>query len=91
MEEATQLSVERLESQLNKVARTMEEDAAANISMQYALVIDGKALLYALSPRLRQQFLMVRGALCCCAVFFARVLCFMLLAAPHMCPTLVRP
>jgi hypothetical protein len=62
MEEATQLSVERLESQLNKVARTMEEDAAANISMQYALVIDGKALLYALSPRLRQQFLMVRGA-----------------------------
>lgn len=65
MEEATQLSVERLESQLNKVARTMEEDAAANIGMQYALVIDGKALLYALSPRLRQQFLMVRG--CCCA------------------------
>jgi hypothetical protein len=61
MEEATQLSVERLESQLNKVGRTMEEDAAANISMQYALVIDGKALLYALSPRLRQQFLMVRG------------------------------
>jgi hypothetical protein len=69
MEEATQLSVERLESQLNKVARTMEEDAAANIGMQYALVIDGKALLYALSPRLRQQFLMVGG---CC---YAHLLC----------------
>ncbi|KAF6253363.1 hypothetical protein COO60DRAFT_1547131 [Scenedesmus sp. NREL 46B-D3] len=71
LEEATQLSVERLESQLNKVARTMEEDAAANNSMQYALVIDGKALLYALSPRLRQQFLMV--GIKCAAVLCCRV------------------
>ncbi|WIA12055.1 hypothetical protein OEZ85_012134 [Tetradesmus obliquus] len=71
MDEATQLSVERLESQLNKVARTMEEDAAANIGMQYALVIDGKALLYALSPRLRQQFLMV--GIKCAAVLCCRV------------------
>lgn len=56
------MSAERLESQLAKVAHTIEEDAAANVPMQYALVIDGKALLYALSPRLRQQFLQVSDA-----------------------------
>lgn len=42
-----------------KVQRTMDEDAEAGLSMSYALIIDGKALLYALSPRLRQHFLSV--------------------------------
>lgn len=56
------MAAERLGSQLTKVQRTMEEDAAAGITMSYALIIDGKALLYALSPRLRQQFLQVSGS-----------------------------
>ena len=58
-DEATRVAADRLGNQLTKVQRTMEEDAGAGIIMSYALIIDGKALLYALSPRLRQQFLAV--------------------------------
>lgn len=43
----------------SQVARVLEEDAAAKVSVKYALVIDGKALLYALSPMLRGLFLQV--------------------------------
>lgn len=60
MEEATQIAAERLESQLAKVEALMEDDTANGITMDYALVIDGKALLYALSPRLRATFLQAR-------------------------------
>lgn len=63
MEAAMAVSAERLESQLLKVQRTIDEDAAAGIAMGYALIIDGKALLYALSPRLRQLFLQVHALL----------------------------
>lgn len=58
-EEATRLSAERLESQLHKVKQTIEEDKVKGMETPYALIIDGKALLYALSPRLRQLFLEV--------------------------------
>jgi hypothetical protein len=36
------------------------DDAAAKLPVKYALIIDGKALLYALSPMLRDLFLEVR-------------------------------
>jgi hypothetical protein len=68
-EEATQLSAERLQQQLEKVQQTIEADkgeAEKGLAMSYALIIDGKALLYALSPRLRQLFLAVRGAVVAC-------------------------
>eukprot|EP00878_Enallax_costatus_P006567 GHUV01006885.1.p1 GENE.GHUV01006885.1~~GHUV01006885.1.p1 ORF type:complete len:874 (+),score=262.00 GHUV01006885.1:436-3057(+) len=70
-EDATRVAADRLGNQLTKVQRTMEEDAAAGIIMSYALIIDGKALLYALSPRLRQQFLAV--GIKCAAVLCCRV------------------
>ena len=56
------MSAERLESQLHKVKQTIEEDKQAAMATPYALIIDGRALLYALSPRLRQLFLEVRPA-----------------------------
>jgi hypothetical protein len=65
-DEATQLSAERLESQLSKVKKTIEEDKSEQMETPYALIIDGKALLYALSPRLRQLFLEVRVCCGCC-------------------------
>eukprot|EP00879_Flechtneria_rotunda_P010836 GHRR01011325.1.p1 GENE.GHRR01011325.1~~GHRR01011325.1.p1 ORF type:complete len:1369 (+),score=416.83 GHRR01011325.1:1346-5452(+) len=71
MEEATQLSAQRLESQLIKVQHTIAEDQQAKVATSYALIIDGKALLYALSPRLRQLFLEVGvkcAAVLCCRV-----------------------
>lgn len=43
----------------NQIARTLSEDADSKIPVKYALVIDGKALLYALSPMLRDLFLEV--------------------------------
>jgi magnesium-transporting ATPase (P-type) len=61
IEEATRISAERLESQLHKVKQTIEEDREKAQETPYALIIDGKALLYALSPRLRQLFLEVGG------------------------------
>lgn len=61
-DEATHMSAERLESQLHKVKQTIEEDKQAAMATPYALIIDGRALLYALSPRLRQLFLEVRPA-----------------------------
>ncbi len=43
------------------MARNLKDDAAASSPpVKYALVIDGKALLYALSPMLRDLFLQVR-------------------------------
>lgn len=59
-DEATRLSADRLESQLHKVQQTIQDDREKNMETPYALIIDGKALLYALSPRLRQLFLEVR-------------------------------
>lgn len=59
-DEATHLSAERLESQLHKVKQTIEDDKQTGMATPYALIIDGRALLYALSPRLRQLFLEVR-------------------------------
>lgn len=59
IEEATRISAERLESQLHKVKQTIEDDREKAQETPYALIIDGKALLYALSPRLRQLFLEV--------------------------------
>lgn len=59
IEEATRISAERLESQLHKVKQTIEDDREKVQETPYALIIDGKALLYALSPRLRQLFLEV--------------------------------
>jgi hypothetical protein len=60
------LSADRLESQLHKVQQTIQEDKEKNMETPYALIIDGKALLYALSPRLRQLFLEVSwGCLQC--------------------------
>jgi hypothetical protein len=44
-----------------QAARVLEEDAESGLGLRYALVIDGKALLYALSPMLRSLFLEVRG------------------------------
>lgn len=60
MDEATALSAVRLESQFQKVKQTIEDDKLKGMETPYALIIDGKALLYALSPRLRQLFLEVR-------------------------------
>lgn len=59
-DEATALSAERLENQFQKVRQTIDEDKRNGMETPYALIIDGKALLYALSPRLRQLFLEVR-------------------------------
>lgn len=61
IEEATRISAERLESQLHKVKHTIQDDKEKGQETPYALIIDGKALLYALSPRLRQLFLEVRA------------------------------
>jgi len=44
-----------------QVARVITEDLTVKTPVKYALVIDGKALLYALSPMLRDLFLQV----CC--------------------------
>lgn len=69
-EEATRLSADRLESQLHKVQQTIQEDKEKNMETPYALIIDGKALLYALSPRLRQLFLEVSWG--CLATYSSR-------------------
>jgi hypothetical protein len=45
----------------HQVDANLAEDLAAKVSVKYALVIDGKALLYALSPMLRDLFLRVRA------------------------------
>lgn len=58
-DEATLIAANRLESQLHKVKQTIEDDKQTGMATPYALVIDGRALLYALSPRLRQLFLEV--------------------------------
>jgi hypothetical protein len=42
-----------------QVLRNLEDAASAKAQLKYALTIDGKALLYALSPMLRQLFLQV--------------------------------
>lgn len=68
IEEATRISAERLESQLHKVKQTIDDDKENGQETPYALIIDGKALLYALSPRLRQLFLEVS---CSCCVYHA--------------------
>lgn len=41
--------------------RNLQEEQTAKVPVKYALVIDGKALLYALSPKLRELFLKVRS------------------------------
>ncbi|GFH12108.1 phospholipid-transporting ATPase [Haematococcus lacustris] len=68
MEEAAKLANQRVEEQLRKVAATMKENGRLH---QYALVIDGKALSYALSDRLSALFLEV--GLQCAAVICCRV------------------
>jgi hypothetical protein len=66
IEEATLISADRLESQLHKVKQTIDDDKDKGQETPYALIIDGKALLYALSPRLRQLFLEVGAPDCAC-------------------------
>ena len=44
-----------------QVSRNLADDASAKLMVKYALVIDGKALLYALSPMLKDLFLEVRA------------------------------
>ena len=44
-----------------QVERNLMEELMAKMPGKYALVIDGKALLYALSPKLRDLFLRVGG------------------------------
>jgi hypothetical protein len=53
------LAGQHVQSELERVARVFTEDAEAGVSVRYALVVDGKALLYALSPMLRELFLRV--------------------------------
>jgi hypothetical protein len=50
----------------------------------YALIIDGKALLYALSPRLRQLFLEVRQRAAATIATCTRIAC-KLAAQPSLC------
>mmetsp|Transcript_27778 Transcript_27778/g.60863 ORF Transcript_27778/g.60863 Transcript_27778/m.60863 type:complete len:1303 (+) Transcript_27778:244-4152(+) len=68
VEEAAQLANSRVEQQLDQAKISMTQ---AGTSMEYALIIDGKALSYALSPRLKQTFLEV--GLKCQAVVCCRV------------------
>jgi magnesium-transporting ATPase (P-type) len=61
-----------METQLDRVEKEMQKDIKEGLQqMQYALVIDGKALIYTLSPRLRDKFLKV--GLKCTAVLCCRV------------------
>ena len=61
-----------MEAQLDRVEKEMQKDMKEGLlQMQYALVIDGKALIYTLSPRLRDKFLKV--GLKCTAVLCCRV------------------
>lgn len=63
---------------LLQVGDTIQEGHAAKRGVSYALIIDGKALLYALSPKLKDLFLEVgsvnnmnslgvTGTVCCTA------------------------
>jgi len=74
MDEATALSAVRLESQFQKVKQTIEDDKLKGMETPYALIIDGKALLYALSPRLRQLFLEVSEGAAGSACTLARLI-----------------
>ncbi|KAF5839584.1 hypothetical protein DUNSADRAFT_459 [Dunaliella salina] len=69
VEEADMLCNSRIQQQLAKVEATMSEQEGS--CLQYALVIDGKALSYALSDKLAPTFLKV-GVKClavvCCRV-----------------------
>jgi len=69
IEEADMLCHSRIQQQLAKVEATMSEQEGS--CLQYALVIDGKALSYALSDKLAPTFLKV-GVQClavvCCRV-----------------------
>jgi hypothetical protein len=54
-----------------QVERNLADAAAdSKATLKYALVIDGKALLYALSPMLRQLFLKVGGGCGCAGVLW---------------------
>ncbi|GBF89503.1 phospholipid-transporting ATPase [Raphidocelis subcapitata] len=71
LEDAMLLAGQHVQSELERIATTLADDAAAGVAARYALVVDGRALLYALSPMLRRRFLDV--SLRCAAVVCCRV------------------